>query len=256
MWELGHKECWAPKNWCFWIVVLEKTPESPLGCKEFKPVNPKGNQLWIFIERTDSEAAAAAAAKSLQLWLTLYDPIDGSPPGSPVPGILQARTLEWVAVSFSNAWKWKVKVKSLSRVQLSDPTDCSLQAPPSMGFARQVLEWGAITFSTLKLKLQYFGHLMWKDDKMEKTLGKIEGRGRRGVTEDEMVRWHHWLNEHEFEQAPGDTEGQGSHRVPESQIWLSYWIATRMWNWEILRCSGVADWGTILRVQFGTTLSN
>ena len=59
--------------------------------------------------------AAAAAAKSLQSCLTLCDPIDGSPPGSPVPGILQARTMEWVAISFSSAWRWKVKVKSLSR---------------------------------------------------------------------------------------------------------------------------------------------
>ena len=63
-------------------------------------------------------AAAAVAAKSLQLCLTLCDPIDGSPPGSPVPRILQARTLESVAISFSNAWKWKVKVKLLSRVWL------------------------------------------------------------------------------------------------------------------------------------------
>ena len=61
---------------------------------------------------------AAAAIKSLQSCLTLCDPIDGSPPGSPIPGILQARTLEWVAISFSDAWKWKVKVKSLSCVQL------------------------------------------------------------------------------------------------------------------------------------------
>ena len=64
------------------------------------------------------KAAAAAAAKSLQSCPTLCDPIDGSPPGFPIPGILQARTLEWVAISFSNAWKWKVKVKSLSHVQL------------------------------------------------------------------------------------------------------------------------------------------
>ena len=63
-------------------------------------------------------AAAAAAAKSLQSFPTLCNPIDGSPRGSSVPGILQARTLEWVAISFSNAWKWKVKVKSLSRVWL------------------------------------------------------------------------------------------------------------------------------------------
>ena len=82
--------------------------------------------------------AAAAAAKSLQSCLTLCDPIDSSPPGSPVPGILQARTLEWVAISFSNAWKWKVKVKSLSRVRLSvTPWTAAYQAPPSVGFSRQ-----------------------------------------------------------------------------------------------------------------------
>ena len=81
---------------------------------------------------------AAAAAKSLQSCPTLYDPIDGSPPGSPIPGILQARTLEWVAISFSNAWKWKVKVKSLSRVRLlATPGTAAYQAPPSMGFSRQ-----------------------------------------------------------------------------------------------------------------------
>ena len=81
---------------------------------------------------------AAAAAKSLQSCPTLCDPVDGSPPGSPVPGILQARTLEWVAISFSNAWKWKVKVKSLSRVQpLATPWTAAYQAPPSMGFSRQ-----------------------------------------------------------------------------------------------------------------------
>ena len=84
----------------------------------------------------DYTAAAAAAAKSLQLCPTLWDPIDGSPPGSPVPGILQARTLEWVAISFSIAWK--VKVKSLSRVRLlATPWTAAYQAPPSMGFSRQ-----------------------------------------------------------------------------------------------------------------------
>ena len=83
-------------------------------------------------------AAAAAAAKSLQSCPTLCDPIDGSPPGSPVHGILQARTLEWVAISFSNAWKWKVKVKSLSHVRPSAiPWTAAFQAPPSMGFSRQ-----------------------------------------------------------------------------------------------------------------------
>ena len=79
-----------------------------------------------------------AAAKSLQSCPTLWDPIDGNPPGSPVPGILQARTLEWVAIAFSNAEKWKVEVKSLSRVRLfATPRTAAYQAPPSMGFSRQ-----------------------------------------------------------------------------------------------------------------------
>ena len=79
----------------------------------------------------------AAAAKALQSCPTLCDPIDGSPPGYPVPGILQARTLEWVASSFSNAWKWNVKVKSFSRVRLLvTPWTEAYQAPPSMGFSR------------------------------------------------------------------------------------------------------------------------
>ena len=89
--------------------------------------------------------AAAAAAKSLQSCLTLCDPIDGSPPGSPNPGILQARTLEWVAISFPNAWKWRVKVRSLSRAWLlATPLTAAHQALLSMRFSR--LEWGARLF--------------------------------------------------------------------------------------------------------------
>ena len=82
--------------------------------------------------------AAAAAAKSLQSCPTLWGPRDGGPPGFPVPGILQARTLEWVATSFSNRWKWKVKVKSLSLVRLlATPWTAAHQVPLSMGFSRQ-----------------------------------------------------------------------------------------------------------------------
>ena len=195
IWGLDYKQSWALKNWCFWTVVLEKTLGSPLDCKEMKPVNPKGNQPWVFTGRTDSEDEApilwppnayslektlmlgktegrrrrgdreldcweassiqwtwvwassgswwwigkpgvlktmglqivrhhwvtkhqqlttvidnsrfgyktAAGAKSLQSCQTLCDPRDGSSLGSPVPGILQARTLEWIAISFSNA---------------------------------------------------------------------------------------------------------------------------------------------------------
>ena len=89
--------------------------------------------IWI-----QSKSVHAAAAKSLQSCPTLCDPIDGSPPGSPVPGILQTRTLEWVAISFSNTWQWKVKVKSLSHVGLFvTPWTADYQAPPPMGFSRQ-----------------------------------------------------------------------------------------------------------------------
>ena len=85
---------------------------------------------------------AAAVAKSLQSCPTLRDSIDGSPPGSSVPGILQARTLEWVVISFSSACKWKVKVKLLSHVRLlATPWTAAYQAPPSMGFSRQ--EYGS-----------------------------------------------------------------------------------------------------------------
>ena len=88
------------------------------------------------------------AAKSLQSCPTLCDPIDSSPPGSPVPGILQARTLEWVAISFSSAWKWKVTVKSLSRVRLcATPWTATHQAPPSVGSSRQEY-WSGVPWGT------------------------------------------------------------------------------------------------------------
>ena len=95
-----------------------------------------------------SAAAAAAAAKSLQSWPTLCNPIDGSPPGFAIPGILLARTLEWVAISFSKSWKWNMKVKLLSHVWLSNPMDCSPPGSSIHGiFQARVLEWGAIAFS-------------------------------------------------------------------------------------------------------------
>jgi len=92
-----------------------------------------------------------AAAKSLQSCTTLRDPIDGSPPGFPVPGIFQVRTMEWVAISFSNAWKWKVKVKSLSRVRLlATPWTAAHQAPPSLRFSSQE-HWSRLPFPSPKV---------------------------------------------------------------------------------------------------------
>ena len=141
MWELGHKEGWASKNWCFQIVVLQKTLENPLDCKETKPINPKGNQSWMFTRRTDAKAEAPV------LW----------PP---------------------DAKNWLIG-KTLM-------------------------------------------------------LGKIEGR-RRGVTEDEMVGWHHQLNGHTFEQTLGYSEGQGS------LMCCSPWDCkeldtTKQLNWTELTC--------------------
>ena len=145
MWELGHKEGWAPKNWCFWTVVLEKTLESPLDCKEIQPVNPKGNQPWIFIGRTDAEAETPI------LWL---------------PDVKI-----WLIGKDSNAGKNR--------------------------------------------------------------------RQEKGMTEDEMVRWHHWLNGHEFEQTLGDGEGQGSqvaaiHGVAKSRTQVSDWTITEQYYYMIL----------------------
>ena len=135
MWELDYKKSWVPKNWWFWTVVLEKTLESPLDCKEIQPVNPKGNQSWIFIGRTDAEGEAPI------LW----------PP---------------------DAKSWLVR------------------KDPDAG----------------------------KDGRQEE----------KGTKENEMVGWLHWLNGHEFEQAPGDGEGQGSlectvHVVAKGQTQLSDW---------------------------------
>ena len=133
MWELDHKEGWAPKNWCFWTVVLEKTFESPLVSKAIKPVNPKGNWPWIFIGRTDVEAEAPILwSPDTKNWLFRKDPDAGK--------------------------NWRQEEK--------------------------------------------------------------------GMTEGEMVGWHHWVNGCEFEQAPGDGKGQGSlravvHGVAKSQTRLS-----------------------------------
>ena len=134
MWELDYKGSWRLKNWCFWTVVLEKTLESPLDCKEIQPVHPKRTQSWVFIGRTDAEAETPI------LW----------PP---------------------DAKNW-----------LTD----SLEKDPEAG----------------------------KDWRQEE----------KGRTEDEMVGWHHWLNGHEFDQAPGVGDEQRSlacYGVPKSQTQLS-----------------------------------
>ena len=149
MWEVDYKESWPPKNWCFWTAVMEKTLKSPLVCKEIRPINPKGNQSWIFIWRTDTEAET--------------------------------------------------------------PVLC---------------------------------HLMQRTDSLEKPLmlRKIEGRRRRGMTEDEMVGWHHWLWTWVWASSgswwwtgrPGVLQSMGLQRVGHD------WVTEQNWedSWEFLGLQG------------------
>ena len=141
MWELAHKESWAQKNWCFWTVVLEKTLESPLDCKEIKSVNPKGNQSWVFIERIDAEAETPILwPPDVKNWLTGKDPDAGK--------------------------DWR--------------------------------------------------------------------REKKGMTEDEMVGWHHWLHGHEFEKTPGVGDGQGS--LVSCNLWRCKELDTTEWlNWLTIK---------------------
>ena len=142
MWELDPKEGWVPKNWCFQTVVLEKTSESPLDCKEIQPVHPKGDQSWIFMGRTDAEAEAPI------FW----------PP----------HEKNWL-IGEDLRVTWTARRSNQSILKEISPE-----------YSLQIL--------MLKLKLQYFGHLMQRADSFEKTLmlGKIEGRRRRGR---QRMRW-------------------------------------------------------------------
>ena len=122
---------WSGKAFCYRDIWWDTWRSKEVGAPD----------IWMrrkHCREDDGMCRGPATTKSLQSCPTPCDPIDGSPPGSPIPGILQARTLEWVASSFSNAWKWKVKVKSLSRVRLlATPWTAAHQAPPSLGFSRR-----------------------------------------------------------------------------------------------------------------------
>ena len=96
LWELDHKESWFLKNWCFWTLVLEKTLESPLDSKEIKPINPKGNQSWIFIGRTDAEAEAPEIClPDMKNWLTGKDPNAGKDWGQEDKGTIEGEMVGW-----------------------------------------------------------------------------------------------------------------------------------------------------------------
>ena len=129
---------------------------------------------------------AAAAAKSLQSCPTLCDPIDGSPAGSLVPGILQARTLEWVAISVSNAWKCKVKVKSHSRVRLfGTPWTAAYQAPPSLGYSRQE-HWSGLPFLSPVRESEVAQLCLTLHDAMDRSL---PGSSVHGIFQARVLEW-------------------------------------------------------------------
>ena len=166
----------------------------------------------------------------------------------PIPGILQARTVEWVAISFSNAWKWKVKGKSLSLVWLlATPWTAAYQAPPSMGFSRQEY-WSGVPLPSLKeIKLvnpkrnplwiligrtDTEAPILWPSDVNNQLTGKDPDAGKdwgqkKGTTEDEMVGWHHQFNGHELGQTLGDGEGQGG--LPCCSLWGCKELDTTWW---------------------------
>ena len=124
----------------FWLITFHCVLRWSFFCECIPGISSSSNtnKGHIGLRLYPYDLAAAAAAESLQSCPTLCDPIDSSPPGSRIPGILQARTLEWVAISFSNAWKWNVKLKSLSCVRLfMTPWTAAYQAPLSMGFSRK-----------------------------------------------------------------------------------------------------------------------
>ena len=131
------------------ILQKKETESSKIFVQGYPAISFVHSFIQKYLFSTLYGYSAAAAAKSLQSCPTLCDPINSSPPGSAVPGVLQARTLEWVAISFCNAWKWKVKVKSLSCVRLLvTPWTAAHQAPPSMGFARQEY-WSGVPLTSL-----------------------------------------------------------------------------------------------------------
>ena len=157
MWELDYKESWVPKNWCFWTVVLENTLESPLDCDEIKPVNPKGNQSWIFIGRTDAEAEIPTLwSPDAKNWLIGKDPDAGEDWRWEEKGTTEDEMVGWhhrlngcwIWVS-SGSWWWTGKPGMLK----------------STGSQRVGYNWGTLSlslsvcFNGISLSILYYGFL-------------------------------------------------------------------------------------------------
>ena len=177
MWDLDHKESWVPKNRCFWTVVLYKTLESPLDCKEIKPANPKGRHPWIFIGRSEAETPILwpPDAKS---WLIGKDPDAGKDQGHEEKGATEAEMVGWHHRLNGHEFELASRVGDGQGSQ-----ECCSPLGLKESDTTEQLNW-----LILKLKLQYFGHLMQRANSLEKTLmpGKIEDK-KRG--ERQRMRW-------------------------------------------------------------------
>ena len=219
MWELDHKESWVLKNWCFWTVVLEETLESPLDCREIQPVHPKGNQCWIFIERTDAEAETPIVwPPDVEGWFIWKDPDAGKDWQQEKKGTTQDEMVGWHhqldghdfeqvpgvgdgqgALACCSPWGCKESdtTERLNWTELNwgvvlektleNPLDCK-EIKPINPKGNQ--SWLFIGGTVLKLKLQYFGHLTQRADSLKKTLmlGKTENR-----REGDGRGWDGWM---------------------------------------------------------------
>ena len=189
MWELDCEESWAPKNWCFWTVLLEKTLESPLYCKEIQPVHPKGDQSWVFIGRTDAEAETPILwPPHVKSWPIGKDPDAGRDWGQEEKGTaedemagwhhwLDGRESEYWRIEAFQLWCWR----RLLRVSWTAWRS-------NQSILKEISPEYSLEGLMLNLKLWYFGHLMQRTDSLKKTLmlRKSEDRWRRGW---QRMRW-------------------------------------------------------------------
>ena len=226
---MDYKESWVPKNSCFWTVVLEKTLESPLDCKEIQLVLPKGDQSWVFIGRTDVEAEALVLCPpDAKNWLICKDPDAGKDWGQEEKGMKENEMVGWHHWLNGHEFGWTPGVGD----EQGGPACCSPWGRKELEMAER-LNWTEFigrTDAEVEAPVLWLPHVKsWLIGK-HSDAGKDWRQEKKGMTEDKMVGWHHQLSGHEFQQTPGDSEDQGS-----LACWGSWdrkeWDTTEQLNW-------------------------